>query len=381
MPDTIPYGRQWVDDDDIAAAIEVLRSDYLTTGPAVARFEEAITGVTGAGHAVAVNSGTSALHAMYAAAGIGPGDEIVTSPLTFAATANAALYLGAHVRFVDVEPDTGNLDPARIEDAITERTKAIVPVDFAGHPADYDRIRPIADRHGVQLLADAAHSLGATYKGRNVGTLADASEFSFHPVKPITTAEGGAVVTNDPELARRAARFRTHGITKDADDLEHTDEGPWWYEQHDLGFNYRLTDVQAALGTSQVQKLGRFIDRRRAIAAAYDSTLADLDGIERPARRENVEPGWHLYVIRTRDPAQRRPLFERLRASGLGVQVHYLPVYWHPYYAALGFRRGECPNAEAFYASAISIPMYPRMTDDDVDAVAERLRTGVRAAT
>ena len=381
MPDTIPYGRQWVDDDDIAAAIEVLRSDYLTTGPAVARFEEAITGVTGAEHAVAVNSGTSALHAMYAAAGIGPGDEIVTSPLTFAATANAALYLGAHVRFVDVEPDTGNLDPARIEDAITERTKAIVPVDFAGHPADYDRIRPIADRHGVQLLADAAHSLGATYKGRNVGTLADASEFSFHPVKPITTAEGGAVVTNDPELARRAARFRTHGITKDADDLEHTDEGPWWYEQHDLGFNYRLTDVQAALGTSQVQKLGRFIDRRRAIAAAYDSTLADLDGIERPARRENVEPGWHLYVIRTRDPAQRRPLFERLRASGLGVQVHYLPVYWHPYYAALGFRRGECPNAEAFYASAISIPMYPRMTDDDVDAVAERLRAGVRAAT
>lgn len=377
MPEFLPYGRQWVDDDDVAAVVDVLRSDYLTTGPAVDRFEAALTGATGATHAVAVNSGTSALHAMYFAAGIGPGDEIVTSPLTFAATANAALYLGASVRFVDVEPDTGNLDPALVEAAIGERTKAIVPIDFAGHPADYDRLRAIADRHGLRLLADAAHSLGATYKGRPVGTLADASELSFHPVKPVTTAEGGAVVTDDAELAQRAARFRTHGITKNAAELEHPDEGPWWYEQHDLGFNYRLTDVHAALGTSQMHKLDRFVGRRRAIAAKYDALLADVDALELPGRRDDVEPGWHLYVVRTRRPQLRKPLFEHLSAHGLGVQVHYLPVYWHPYYAALGYRRGLCPEAERFYASAITLPIFPAMSDDDVERVVDVVHAAV----
>jgi UDP-4-amino-4,6-dideoxy-N-acetyl-beta-L-altrosamine transaminase len=374
MPEFLPYGRQGVDDDDVAAVVEVLRSAYLTTGPAVTHFETALSGVTGAKHAVAVNSGTSALHAMYFAAGIGPGDEIVTSPLTFAATANAALYLGATVRFVDVEPDTGNLDPDLVEAVITDRTKAIVPVDFAGHPADYDRLRAIADRHGLRLLADAAHSLGATYRGRPVGTLADASELSFHPVKPITTAEGGAVVTGDAEIARRAARFRTHGITRDPEELDHPDEGAWWYEQHDLGFNYRLTDVQAALGTSQLRKLDRFLARRRAIAAAYDAALADVDALELPGRRDGVQSGWHLYVVRTRDPAQRRPLFERLRAEGIGVQVHYLPVYWHPHYTSLGYLRGQCPRAEAFYRGAISLPIFPLMTDADVERVIDILR-------
>lgn len=377
MPDVIPYGRQWLDDDDIAAVVEVLRSDYLTIGPAVGRFERALTDATGAAHAVALNSGTSALHAMYFAAGIGPGNEIITSPLTFAATANAALYLSATVRFVDVESDTGNLDPDLVEDAITERTKAIVPVDFAGHPADYDRLRTIADQHSLKLLADAAHSLGATYKGRPVGTLADATELSFHPVKPVTTAEGGAVVTDDPELARRAARFRTHGITKDASELEHTDEGPWWYEQHGLGFNYRITDVQAALGASQLRKLERFIKRRRDIAAMYDEALAGIDGLELPGRRADVEPGWHLYVVRTRDPNHRRPLFERLRAEGLGVQVHYLPVYWHPYYAQLGYRRGECHVAESYYSRALSLPVFPAMQDDDVARVIDVVHTAV----
>ncbi len=378
MPDLLPYGRQWVDEEDIAAVVEVLRSDYLTTGPVVGRFEEALTRATGARHAVALNSGTSALHAMYFAAGIGPGDEIITSPLTFAATANAALYLGATVRFVDVEPDTGNLDPDLVKAAIGDRTKAIVPVDFAGHPADYDRLRAIADRHGLKLLADAAHSLGATYKGRPVDTLADASELSFHPVKPITTAEGGAVVTDDPVLARRAARFRTHGITKDAAELQHPDEGPWWYEQHDLGFNYRLTDVQAALGTSQMRKLERFVARRRAIAAAYDAALADVGALELPGRRDDVEPGWHLYVVRTRDPDLRKPLFEHLRARGIGVQVHYLPVYWHPYYASLGFQRGQCPEAERYYAGAISLPIFPAMRDDDVARVVDIVRAAAR---
>lgn len=377
MPDVIPYGRQWVDDDDIAAVVEVLRSDYLTTGPTVARFERALTDATGAAHAVALNSGTSALHSMYFAAGIGPGDEIITSPLTFAATANAALYLGATVRFVDVESDTGNLDPDLVEDAITERTKAIVPVDFAGHPADYDRLSTIANRHGLKLLADAAHSLGATYKGRPVGTLADATELSFHPVKPITTAEGGAVVTDDPELARRAARFRTHGITKDASELENPDEGPWWYEQHDLGFNYRITDVQAALGVSQMRKLERFIERRRKIAAMYDEALAGVDALELPGRRAYVEPGWHLYVVRTRDPNRRRLLFEHLRAAGLGVQVHYLPVYWHPFYAALGYTRGLCPVAEQYYSTAISLPIYPLMSGEGVASAIHRVRDSV----
>lgn len=374
MPEFLPYGRQWVDDDDVAAVVAVLRSDYLTTGPTVDRFERALTSATRAEHAVAVNSGTSALHAMYFAAGIGPGDEIITSPLTFAATANAALYLGATVRFVDVEPDTGNLDPDLVEAAITDRTRAIVPVDFAGHPAEYDRLRAIADRHGLRLLADAAHSLGATYKGRPVGTLADASELSFHPVKPVTTAEGGAVVTDDAELAARARRFRTHGITKDPTEMDHPDEGGWWYEQHALGFNYRLTDVQAALGTSQMRKLDRFLGRRRAIAALYDGMLADVDALEQPGRRDDVEPGWHLYVVRTRDPALRKPLFDALRAHGLGVQVHYLPVYWHPYYASIGYRRGLCPEAERYYAGAISLPIYPAMQDDDVERVVAALR-------
>lgn len=378
MPDRLPYGRQWVDEEDIAAVVDVLRSDYLTTGPAVGAFEQALCDATGARHAIALNSGTSALHAMYFAAGLEPGDEIVTSPLTFAATANAALYLGATVRFVDVDSDTGNLDPTKVREAITERTKLIVPIDYAGHPADYDEFRAIADAHGLGLVADAAHSLGATYKGRPVGTLADASEVSFHPVKPITTAEGGGVLTSDARLARRAERFRTHGITKHHDELASPDVGGWWYEQHDLGFNYRLTDVQAALGRSQLRKLQRYLTRRREIAAAYDEAFSDLDAITLPEPRTDVEPGWHLYVIRTRDPGLRRPLFERLRGAGLGVQVHYLPVYWHPYYQRLGFERGLCPVAEDFYQRAISLPIYPAMSDEDVTSSIERVRAAVR---
>ncbi len=377
----IPYGRQALDEDDIAAVVEVLRSDYLTTGPTVPAFEAGLAAATGARHAVALNSGTSALHAMYVAAGLVAGDEIVTSPLTFAATANAALYVGASVRFVDVEPDTGNLDPHGVAEALGERTKLIVPVDFAGHPADYDALRAVAERHAVRLVADGAHSLGARYRGRRVGTLADATEVSFHPVKPITTAEGGAVLTADRGIAREAALFRSHGITKEPADLLHPDEGGWWNEQHVLGFNYRLTDVQAALGLSQLAKLDRFIARRQAIAAAYDEALADLDAIELPGRRPDVEPGWHLYVIRTREPAERRPLFDRLRGAGLGVQVHYLPVYWHPYYEQLGYRRGMCPNAERYYQCAISLPIYPRMTDAEVARSIDVVRDAVTRGT
>jgi UDP-4-amino-4,6-dideoxy-N-acetyl-beta-L-altrosamine transaminase len=365
---SIPYGRQWIDDDDIAAVVEVLRSDYLTTGPAVGAFERALADASGARRAVTMNSGTSALHGMYFAAGLGPGDEIVTTPLTFAATANAALYLGASVRFVDVLADTGNIDPAAVDAAVGERTRLVVAVDYAGHPADYYELNEVARARGVRLVADAAHSLGATYRGRRVGTLAHASELSFHPVKPITTAEGGAVVTDDDELADRAARFRTHGITRDPSVMER-DDGPWHYEQHDLGFNYRLTDLQAALGRSQLRHLGDFIARRRAIAARYLEAFADLDAIFLPHVRDAVEPGWHLFVVRVAHAARRRRFFDRLRELGLGVQVHYIPVHHHPYYRELGFERGSCPVAEDYAARAVSLPIFPRMTDEDVDRV------------
>ena len=374
MPDPIPYGRQSIDEEDIAAVAEVLRSDYLTTGPAIARFESALAKASGGNHAVAVNSGTAALHAMYFAAGISDGDEIITSPLTFAATANAALYLGATVRFADVDASTGNIDPSAAERQIRSRTRAIVAVDYAGQPADYDALRAITERTGLAVLADAAHSLGATDRDRIVGTLADASAFSFHPVKPITTAEGGAVVTPDPGIAARAAQFRTHGITRDADAME-SHHGPWFYEQHDLGFNYRLTDIQAALGASQLRRLGEFIARRREIAAAYDAAFADLDALETPSVRMGVQPGWHLYLIMVRDASRRRGLFDRLRALGLGVQVHYIPVYLHPFYRRLGFEPGLCPVAEDRYARSISLPIFPRMTDADVNAVVERVRS------
>lgn len=369
-----------MDDADIAAVAEVLRSDYLTTGPAVDRFEVALTRATGAEQAVAMNSGTSALHAMYFAAGLEPSDEIITTPLTFAATANAALYLGADVRFVDVEEDTGNLDPALVEAAISPSTKLIVPVDYAGQPADYDRLNAIASKHNLKVVADAAHSLGAKYHGRPVGTLAKATEVSFHPVKPVTTAEGGAVLTDDENLAARARLFRTHGITRDPTAVEVSGEGAWWYEQHCLGFNYRLTDVQAALGTSQMAKLELFIARRRQIAAAYSEALADVTELRLPTERHGVESGWHLYVVRIQGALERRrAFFDKLRELGLGVQVHYIPVYFHPYYKHLGYERGCCPVAEEFYARAVSLPIFPQMTDDDLSSSVERVRRAAKA--
>lgn len=378
MAKFLPYGKQWVDEDDIQAVAKVLAGDFLTTGPNVDAFEAALCEATTASFATAVNSGTSALHVMYFAAGLKAGDEIITSPMTFAATANAALYLGASVKFVDVEADTGNLNPELIEDAVSEQTKLIVPIDFTGHPADYDPINAIAERHNLTVVADAAHSLGASYKGRPVGTLAAATELSFHPVKPVTTAEGGAVVTNDPEIDKRSKRFRTHGITKNSDEMLQN-EGPWFYEMQDLGFNYRITDIQCALGLNQMKKLPSFIQRRRAIAAMYDQAFVSLPELILPTQRSNVESGWHLYVIRVaEDPSKRLVLFERLRELGLGVQVHYIPVHYHPYYKELGFKKGQFPNAEDYYARAISLPMYPRMTNDDVASVIERVSQAVK---
>ncbi len=372
-PPFLPYGRQSLDEDDIAAVVAVLRGDWLTTGPAVERFEAALCAQTGAQHAVAVNSGTAALHVAYFGAGLGPGDELVTSPLTFAATASMALHLGAKVRFADVEPDTGNLDPAAAAAAVSPATRAVVGIDYAGHPADWNALRDVANRVDARLLADAAHSLGATYQGKQVGLLADATATSFHPVKPITTAEGGALLSDDPELARRAAQFRSHGMVRDAEHFRDKDPGPWHYEIQALGLNYRLPDVLCALGVSQLTKLDAFVARRRAIAATYLTQLAPLEGLELPHPRADVESGWHIFPLRVREAARRRPFFEALRARGLGVQVHYEPVHLQPYYLDLGFRPGDCPVAEDYTARALSLPLFPSMSDADVARVIETL--------
>ncbi len=374
----LPYGRQQLDEDDVEAVVRVLRSDFLTTGPAVDAFEAALSEATGAAHAVAVSSGTAALHSAYAAAGLGPGDEIITVPLTFAATANAARLLGATVRFADVDPDTGTIDPDAIEPLVNDRTRLIVCVDYAGHPADYDGVRAVADRHGLTVVADAAHSLGATSNGRPVGTLADVTTMSFHPVKPITTGEGGAILTDDPEIASRARRHSNHGITRARAVMEHDDEGPWYCEMHELGLNYRLTDMQAALGVSQLRKLDAFMTRRRAIAKRYTDALAEVHGLILPVTRSGVESGWHLYVVRVSAPTLRRPFFERLQAAGLGVQVHYVPVHLHPYYRRFGASRGDCPVAEGFSDCCLSLPIFPAMIDDDLEWSIEQVERAAR---
>jgi perosamine synthetase len=364
----IPYARQWLDHEDVEAVVKALRSDFLTTGPFVSAFENDLELHTGASHAVVVSSATAALHALYAAIGLGPGDEIITSPLTFAATANAALYVGARPVFVDVDEHTGNIDPREVEAAVTQATRAIVAVDFAGLPADYDALAEIAHRKRLFLLSDAAHSLGATYHGRLVGTLADATVLSFHPVKIITTGEGGAVITADRAVSERVRAFREHGIVRDQARLKKAD-GPWYHEMQSLGYNYRLTDVQAALGSSQLHKLDAFIARRRSIAARYDEAFMRFKSVRRPPMPQWAEPAWHLYVLRVADHRRRRPFFECLRSLGLGVQVHYIPVYRHPYYEGLGYAPGLCPIAEDLSARSVSIPMFPALTDLEVELV------------
>ncbi len=366
----ISYGRQWIDDDDVEAVIAVLRGDWLTTGPMTETFERALADYCGAQHAVAVSSGTAALHTAYASLNLGANDEIVTSPLTFAATATAALHLGATVKFADIDEQTGNIAPAAIADAISGTTKLIVPVDYAGHAADYDAIDAISRPRGIRTVADAAHSFGGRYRGKTVGTLADATAISFHPVKAITTAEGGAVITNDENSAGRARRFRNHGIVREKSELMDPGEA-WYYEIQELGLNYRLPDVLCALGLSQIVKLNGFVARRRVIASRYSRELSMLDELELPVELESVESAWHLYVLRVRDASRRDELFRRLQNDGIGVQLHYMPAYLHPLFRELGYSAGTCPAAEKFAASAFSIPIYPRMTDDEVDRVIE----------
>ena len=367
----LPYGRQSVDEADIAAVVEVLRSDWLTTGPKVAEFEEAFAARVGAAHAVSFTSGTAALHAAAFAAGLKAGDEAITTPMTFAATANCVLYQGAAPVFADVSADTLNLDPEQIEKKISPRTKAILPVDYAGHPAELTPILEPARRHGLVVIEDACHALGAEYDGRRVGSIADMTVFSFHPVKHITTGEGGMVATNNPQFAETLRRFRNHGISSDA--RQRQNAGQWHYEMVLLGFNYRLPDIVCALGIQQLKKLDANLARRREIAALYTAAFRDVSGVIPPVVRPEANPAWHLYPIRL-DPeklsADRAQIFRALRAENIGVNVHYIPVHLHPYYRErFGYKGGEFPVAEDAYSRLISLPMFHGMSDQDVKDV------------
>lgn len=375
-PITLPYGRHEIDDDDVAAVVEALRSDWLTTGPAVERFEQALSGITGGSPVVAVNSGTAALHSAYAAIGIGPGDEIVTTPLTFAATATAALHVGGTVRFADVDDDTLNVSPEAVSQLITDRTKAIVAVDFAGQPAHLDALADLASSNGAVLVEDAAHAIGGRYRGRAIGDIADVTTFSFHPVKTITTAEGGAVVVRNQRFLDGIRRFRSHGLVRDPDLLRHPDEGAWHQEVQELGLNYRMPDVLAALGASQITKLDRFVARRTELVDRYRAALSAVPGVRLLGIRPDVDPAWHLFPVRILS-GRRREVFDRLRTSGIGVQVHYLPVHLHPAFADRGYRPGLCPVAESAYEELLSLPLFPSLTDAEQDRVIHELVTAL----
>lgn len=379
----IPYGRQDISEDDIDCVVEVLRSDFLTQGPMVPRFERIVADHVGARHALAVNSATSALHLACLALGMGPGDRLWTSPVTFVASANCALYCGAQVDFVDIDPHTYNLDvqalAAKLELAAVEGAlpKIVVPVHLCGQPCDMAAIAELARRYDFKVIEDASHAIGGKYQDRFVGDCrySDITVFSFHPVKIVTTAEGGMMLTNDDALADRMALLRSHGITRDPAILQRPDEGPWYYEQINLGFNYRMTEMQAALGISQMTRLDSYVERRHQIARRYDALLEDLP-ITIPFRAEDAYSAFHLYVIRISrqdgNPS-RRQVFDSIRADGIGVNVHYIPVHTQPYYQAMGFRPGDYPSAEDYYADAISLPMYPTLTDAQQDQVVSAL--------
>lgn len=376
MSDFIPYGRQSVDEDDVRAVVGVLGADYLTTGPEVDAFERAFAQAVGAVEAVAVANGTAALHAAVNALGIGPGDEVLVPAITFAATANAVVFEGGTPVFADVDPDTLLIDVGKLAAAIGDRTRAVIAVDYAGQPCDYDALTELAGRHGLSLVADACHSLGGAWRGRAVGTLARLSTFSFHPVKPITTAEGGMITTSEPELAAAMRRFRNHGIR--TGHAERAALGTWFYEMEELGFNYRLSDLHAALGRSQLAKLGGWIERRQSIAAAYDEAFADLGALAPLVRRPEADHAYHLYVVRLRTERpeeDRETLLQGLRARGIAGNVHYIPVHLHPFYRRrFGTGPGLCPVAEDAYRRIVSLPLFPAMSDGDVERVVAAVR-------
>ena len=369
----IPYGKQTIEQDDIQAVVDVLKSDFLTTGPKIAEFEQTVADYVGAKYAVAISNGTSALHAACFAAGIGPGDEVITTPLTFAASANCVLYCGGTPVFADVDPKTYNIDPDDIRRKITDRTKAIIAVHLAGQPCDMDAIHSIAREHGLIVIEDGAHALGSVYKGKKVGSLSDMTTFSFHPVKPITTGEGGMIVTDNEDFYKKMVLFRSHGITRD-DSMMTRNDGPWFYQQFDLGYNYRITDIQCALGCSQMKKLDRFLALRKEIVAHYNEAFADCDNIITPYQLSDTESGWHLYIVQVKN-CDRRQVFENMREKGIGVNVHYIPVYMHPYYQEHGYENVHCANAEEIYSHIISLPLYPGLTSEQQDYVIDTLKS------
>jgi len=369
----LPYGHQWIDEEDIKSVAQVLRSDWITQGPKVDEFEERVAGYCDAKYAVAMANGTAALHAACSAAGISAGDEAITTPITFAATANAVVYCGGRPVFADIREDTANIDISEIEKRLTPRTRAILPVDFAGHPADLDEIVVIARDRKLVVIEDACHALGAEYRGCKTGSLADMTVFSFHPVKHITTGEGGMVTTNSREFYERLKTFRQHGIVRDA-----RAGHPWYYEIPHPGYNFRLTDFQCALGISQLSKLEHFVDRRREIASIYNKAFSELEEIITPYEEGFVKAAYHIYVIQLKAEklkAGRKEVFEALRSENIGVNVHYLPVHLHPFYQTeFGYSQGDYPAAESYYERAITLPLFPLMSNDDADCVVSAVK-------
>ncbi|MBR1860446.1 MAG: UDP-4-amino-4,6-dideoxy-N-acetyl-beta-L-altrosamine transaminase [Lachnospiraceae bacterium] len=365
------YGRQWITEEDIEAVADVLKGPLITCGPKVSEAERLLEKYTGARHAVVVSNGTAALHCACLAAGIGPGDEVITTPITFAASANCALYCGARPVFADIDPGTYNIDPKSIEAHITDKTRAVVAVDFTGQAVRLDEIKEVCDRHGLILIEDAAHSIGTSYKGRMVGSIADITTFSFHPVKTVTAGEGGAVLTNDDELYRKIVLAHAHGITHDEAEMEEAPhEGPWYYEEITIGYNYRMTDFQAALLISQMSRIGEYKARRKAIVKKYDEAFKDVPGIIVQKEIPESDTCRHLYIIRLdldRLTCTRREFFDAMSAENVQCQIHYVPVYYFPYYKRLGYSRGLCPVAEEVYRGIMSIPLYPRLTDEEVE--------------
>lgn len=385
----VPYGRQSISPEDIQAVVDVLQSDFLTQGPAVPAFEKGVSAYCGAGHAVAVNSATSALHIACMALGVGAGDLVWTSPITFVASANCALYCGADVDFVDIDPTTYNMSvaalAAKLEKADRQGRlpKVVIPVHLAGQSCDMAAIRGLADRYGFRIIEDASHAVGGRYRGEPVGNCrySDIAIFSFHPVKIITTAEGGLALSNDAELARRMGLYRTHGITRAPEEMEAPAHGPWYYEQVALGFNYRMTDLQAALGSSQIKRLDAFVARRRALASAYDEAFRN-QAVSYQWQHPDTESSWHLYILRWPGGAERRSrVFAALREAKIGVNLHYIPVYLQPYYRRLGFAPGHCPEAERYYEGAISIPVFPGMSDGEQQQVIQAVIAATHSET
>ncbi|MDE7030292.1 MAG: UDP-4-amino-4,6-dideoxy-N-acetyl-beta-L-altrosamine transaminase [Lachnospiraceae bacterium] len=371
------YGHQFVDQADVKAVEEVLTSDFLTCGPKVVELEAKLCALTGAAYAVAVSNGTAALHIAAMAAGVGAGDELITTPITFAASANCALYCGGKPVFADINPATYNIDPGSVQSKLTDRTKAVVAVDFTGQAAPLDELLAICREKGVTLIEDGAHSIGTKYKGKTVGSIADITTFSFHPVKTVTGGEGGAVLTNSRDIYEKLLLARSHGITKDEACYVRESQGPWYHEQISLGYNYRLTDIQCALILSQIDKLEQFAVRRREIVERYDAAFSQIPQLFVQQEIPESDTVRHLYILRIRPELltiDRRGFFEAMAAENICCNVHYIPVYWHPYYEKLGYKKGLCPNAEKLYEEMMSLPIYYSMTDQDVDDVIAAVR-------